>query len=91
MWLFRLLHLGFDSYVPISEIELITGLPPNTASLKRLIAEARSYGRLINCTRGKRLRSIVVSKTGYVYYSAINAKTLRSRLEGVSSLPDDEL
>lgn len=77
----KLLHLGFDTYIPVTDVEFITGMPTNTASLKRIVDEAKASAKFLNCTKNKLVRSIVVSKNGYVYYSHVNATTLKSRYE----------
>lgn len=81
----KLLHLGFDTYIPVAEVEFITGMPANTASLKRIVDEAKASSKFVNCTKNKRVRSIVVSKNGYVYYSHVNATTLKARYEDACS------
>jgi len=77
----RMLHLGFDTYIPVTEVEFITGMPVSTSSLKRLIEDAKAKGKFVNCTKNKKIRSVVVSKNGYVYYSHVNATTLKARYE----------
>lgn len=74
-----LLHLGFGSYIPIRNVELITEMKPTVTTLRRIIDNAREKNMVVDCTRGRKLRSVVLTSAGFVYFSNATAKTLRDR------------
>jgi regulator of extracellular matrix RemA (YlzA/DUF370 family) len=48
--------------------------------MKRLRDEARASGRLIDATEGRRTRSIIVTDSGHIVLSALQAETVTQRL-----------
>lgn len=54
---------------------------PSSAPMKRLREEAREAGRLVDATQGRRTRSIIITDSGHVVLSAIQAETMSQRFE----------
>lgn len=89
----ELLLLGFDFRIPKDEVLLIASNKSKTGTLIRIIDDARASNRLIDCTRGRERRSIVISKSGYVFFSSITPQALHRRYErtiGEDGEGDDE-
>lgn len=91
----KLLNLGFGNSVVARRVLAIVN--PSSAPMKRLREEAREAGRLIDATQGRRTRSIIVTDSGHVVLSAIQAETMSQRYEQtrfidqlVSTEPDEE-
>ena len=91
----KLLNLGFDNSVVARRVLAIVN--PSSAPMKRLREEAREAGRLIDATQGRRTRSIIITDSGHVVLSAIQAETMSQRFEQtrfidqlVSTEPDEE-
>jgi extracellular matrix regulatory protein A len=55
-----------------------------SSSMNRLKTEARSAGRLVDLTHGRKCRSIVVMDTGQTLLSAVHPDTLEKRLSTTS-------
>ena len=72
------LNVGFDNMVAVNKIVAI--ISPDGASVKRLVQYAKENHSLIDVTRGRKTRSVVVTSEEYVFLSAIQADTLVSRL-----------
>lgn len=76
----RLINVGFSNLVSAERI--ITIAAPDSAPLKRLIADSREEGRAIDCTCGKKTKSVIVTDSDHVILSALPPETLAARLEG---------
>lgn len=59
---------------------IVAIVAPTSAPMKRLKAEARQSGRLVDASQGRRTRSIIVMDSGHVILSAVQAETLVQRL-----------
>jgi regulator of extracellular matrix RemA (YlzA/DUF370 family) len=91
----KLLNLGFGNSVVAQRVLAIVN--PSSAPMKRLREEAREAGRLIDATQGRRTRSIIITDSGHVVLSAIQAETMSQRFEQtrfkdqlVSTAPEEE-
>ena len=72
-----LLNIGFGSTL-VSE-RVVAIVSPNSAPMKRMKDEAREERRLIDATRGRRTRSIIIMDSNHVVLSAIQAETISQR------------
>ena len=72
-----LLHLGHQSF--ISTERIITVLKSGSAPITNAIHEARRNGRLIDCTFGRRTRSVIFTDSGHVVLSATLPESLGER------------
>jgi regulator of extracellular matrix RemA (YlzA/DUF370 family) len=73
------LNIGFGNSVIKSEITAI--IQPNSAPVKRFLKQKLEEGNLIDATMGKRLRAVIVLKSGFVALSAISVASLIMRIE----------
>lgn len=73
----RLINAGFGTLIPDTNIVVI--VEPNSAPIKRLIEKAKENNKLIDCTYGRRTRSVIVTNNDYVILSAVQAETLGKR------------
>ncbi len=92
----KLLNLGFGNSLVARRVLAIVN--PSSAPMKRLREEAREAGRLIDATQGRRTRSIIITDSGHVVLSAIQAETMAQRFEQtrfedqlISTAPDEEV
>ena len=74
-----LLNVGFGNSVVRDEIVAI--IQPNSAPIKKFVKQKKEEGMVIDATMGKKLKAVVVLKSGYVLLSAISQNTLVSRIE----------
>lgn len=75
----RLLNIGFGNLVVAARVVAI--LTPSTAPMKRLKEDAKSAGKLVDVTQGRKTRSIVITDTDHIFLSAIHVETVAQRLE----------
>ncbi len=73
-----MINVGTNSFVMASEIETIS--PPESAPIKRMVNTAKDEGRCIEVTYGKRVKSVIVLKSGKVVLSAVLPQTLAQRI-----------
>jgi regulator of extracellular matrix RemA (YlzA/DUF370 family) len=89
----KLLNIGFGNAVVARRVVAIVN--PGSSPMKRLRDEARESHRLVDATQGRRTRSIIVTDSGHVILSAIQAETIAQRYEqtvydgAVISISDD--
>lgn len=74
----KFISIGFGSIVNASKISAVVS--PESAPVKRLIAESRQRGTLIDATYGRKTRSVVVMESGQLVLSLITAETIAQRL-----------
>lgn len=74
----------------VSAERIITVASPDSAPIKRLIQDSRDYGRVIDCSCGRKTRSVIITDSDHVILSAIQAETLVGRLEGRTDANEDE-
>lgn len=72
-----LINIGFGNYALAGRIIGIYN--PASSPMKRLREDARSEGRLIDATQGRKTRSILVTDSNHVILSAIQPETISQR------------
>ena len=73
----RFINLGFNNFVVASRVVGIVN--PASAPMRRLREDARSEGRLVDATQGRKTRSIIITDSNHVILSAILPETLGQR------------
>lgn len=72
-----LLEIGFGNFVFPSQVAII--LNPESQPAKRIVQKAKNANTVFDTTQGKKLRAVVVLKTGEIVLSAITSKTIKNR------------
>ena len=75
----KLLHIGFSNNVSLDKIVAI--ISPETAIAKRLRDSSRETNQLIDCTMGRKLRSMILTDSQFVFLSAMRPEALMQRVE----------
>jgi len=83
-----LVHVGFGNMIVAERIVAI--IQPSSSPVKRLKEEAREAGRLIDATKGRKTRAIIVTDSNHVLLSAIQPETIVNRIIGGDSSDDEE-
>ena len=76
----KLINIGYGNMV--SSARLVAIVSPESAPIKRVIADARERGSLIDATYGRRTRAVIVMDSGHVILSAISPETVSARAAG---------
>ena len=72
----RIINLGFGNFVVASRVGIIN---PASSPMRRLREDARTEGRLVDATQGRKTRSIIITDSNHVILSAILPDTLGQR------------
>lgn len=80
-----LVHVGFGNMVAASRVIAIVS--PSSAPVRRMCEDARTSGMLVDATRGRKTRAVLVMDSRHVVISAIQPETISARFEGAA---DDE-
>lgn len=75
----RMVSIGFGNIVSAGRI--VAMVSPESAPIRRVIADARDRGMLVDATHGRRTRAVIVTDSGHVVLSAVNPETVVSRLD----------
>ena len=75
----KLINVGYGNFISSSRIIAIIG--PESASVKRMIQEAREERRLIDATYGRRTRAVIISDSDHVILSAVQPETIAHRFD----------
>ena len=86
----KLINIGFGNMV--SANRLVAIVSPESAPIKRIIADARERGSLIDATYGRRTRAVIITDSDHVILSAVQPETVANRLddEEEEELEEDE-
>ncbi|MBO5312689.1 MAG: DUF370 domain-containing protein [Clostridia bacterium] len=79
----KFVNIGFNNMVLDERIVAIVS--PESAPAKRIVAEAKDSGRIIDCTGGRRTKSVIITDSDHVVLSALSAETIGNRLNGIKS------
>ncbi len=84
-----LVNIGFGNVVASSKVVAI--ITPGSAPMKRLREEARSQGKLVDATEGRRTRAIIVTDSEHIILSALQVETITQRfIEGKAIAGEEE-
>ncbi|HLF85526.1 MAG TPA: DUF370 domain-containing protein [Nitrospiria bacterium] len=86
---FELINIGFGNVVSASRVVAIVS--PSSAPSRRLKEEASQTRKLIDASEGRRTRAIIITDSGHVILSAVQAETLTQRFmpDDIMSLPSE--
>ncbi|MDR1589649.1 MAG: DUF370 domain-containing protein [Oscillospiraceae bacterium] len=74
----RLINIGYGNMVSAGRVIAIVS--PDSAPIKRIVADSRDKCTLIDATYGRRTRAVIITDSGHVVLSAIQPETVAGRL-----------
>ena len=83
----KFINIGFGNMVAADRI--VTIVSPESAPIKRLMQDAKSEGKVIDVSCGRRTRAVIITDSGHVIFSAIQSETIANRLGGETELESD--
>ncbi len=83
----KFINIGFGNMVAADRI--ITIVSPESAPIKRLMQDAKSEGKVIDVSCGRRTRAVIITDSGHVIFSAIQSETIANRLDGETDIEND--
>ena len=75
-----LVNIGFGNVVSAHRVVAVVG--PGSLPMKKLREEAKSRGKLIDATEGRKTRSIIITDSDHVVLSALAVETISFGLMG---------
>ena len=78
----KFVNVGFNNMINAERV--IAVISSDSAPAKRLIQDAKDTGRAIDCTSGRKTRSVVIMDSDHIVLSAIQNETISGRLNGAS-------
>ena len=75
----KFINIGISNLVSAERI--ITVAAPDSAPIKRLIQDSREDGRSIDCTCGKKTKSVIITDSDHVILSALPPETIAARID----------
>ena len=77
----KFINVGFGNM--ILDERVVALVAPDSAPAKRTVAEAKESGRIIDCTSGRRTKSVIITDSDHVIISALTPETVANRLNGL--------
>ncbi len=69
----------------VNKDRIVALASPDSAPMKRLIQDMRDSVNLIDCTGGKKTRSVIVTDSNHIILSAMALETISQRAESQSA------
>jgi len=73
-----LINIGYGNIVAAERVVAV--VTPESAPVKRIIADARDSGLLVDATCGRRNRAVIITDSRHVILSAMQPETVAARL-----------
>lgn len=74
----KFINVGFGNV--ILDMRVVAIVAPDSAPAKRMVGEAKDNGRIIDCTSGRRTKSVIVTDSDHVILSALAVDVIAERL-----------
>ncbi len=84
----KLINIGYGNMV--NSHKVVSVVNPDAAPIKRLVADARDAGKLIDASSGKKTRSVLIADSGHVVLSALSCEALQTRLNSGDTESEDK-
>ena len=83
----KFINIGFGNMVAADRI--VTIVSPESAPIKRLMQDAKTEGRVIDVSCGRRTRAVIITDSGHVIFSAIQSETVANRLDSENDTEEE--
>lgn len=87
----KLINIGFGNMV--SSNRLVAVVSPESAPIKRIVQDAKEKGMLVDATHGRRTRAVIVTDSGHIILTYLQAETVEKRMNdeaGIMPYDEDE-
>lgn len=78
----KLVNIGFGNMINAARVIAIVS--PESAPIKRMIADAKENGMLIDATHGRKTRTVILSDSDHVILSYLQTEKIGERFNEVS-------
>ncbi len=73
-----LVNIGFGNVVSAHRVVAVVN--PGSLPIKKMREEAKSRGKLVDATEGRKTRSIIVTDSDHIVLSALQVETISQRV-----------
>ncbi len=77
--MYNLLNIGFGNIIVSARV--VSVVSAGSSPMKRLRETAKDDNHLIDATEGRKTKTIIITDSGHIILSALNAATIITRLE----------
>ena len=77
----RLVHIGFQNYVNADRVLAL--IQPNSSPVRRIRERAFEDNKLVDATKGRKTRSILIMDSGHIVLSGIGHESMLPRFREV--------
>ena len=81
----RFINAGYNNMVSADKIVALVSF--DSAPSKRLVQDSKDTGRAVDCTGGKKTKSVIIMNSGHVILSSLETERLAAKIAGEE---DDE-
>ncbi len=74
-----MLNIGYSCYVSADKVVALAS--PDSSPIKRLVQEAKDKGVLIDCTYGKKTKTVIVTVSDHVILSSRTSEYILGKIE----------
>ena len=78
----KFVNVGFNNMINAERV--IAVINSDSSPAKRLMQDAKDSGRAIDCTCGRKTRSVIIMDSDHVILSAIQNETVSARMSGAA-------
>lgn len=84
----KLVNIGFGSYV--SPERIIAAQDPESNPIKRIVAQGKENGKLIDATYGRKTKTVLIMDSGHVILCPLTPEGVAQRVNGKTGGAVDE-
>ena len=84
----KLINIGFGNMISASRLVAIVS--PESAPIKRIIAEAKEKGTLIDATHGRRTRAVIITDSDLIILTYLQSETVAARLDELNAQSEED-
>ncbi len=84
----KLVNIGFGNMVSANRMVAIVS--PESAPIKRIVAEAKDQGTLIDATHGRRTRAVIITDSDHIILTYLQSETLANRITDENAVEEDD-
>lgn len=84
----KLVNIGFGNMVSANRMVAIVS--PESAPIKRIVAEAKEQGTLIDATHGRRTRAVIITDSDHIILTYLQSETLANRITDENAVEEED-
>lgn len=84
----KLINIGFGNMISASRLVAIVS--PDSAPIKRIVAEAKEKGTLIDATHGRRTRAVIITDSDLIILTYLQSETVAARMQEDNETLEEE-